>query len=1044
MELVKGQPITKYCDEHRLTPRQRLELFLPVCQAIQHAHQKGIIHRDIKPSNVLVAPFDGRPVVKVIDFGIAKAAGQKLTDKTLFTEFGAVVGTLEYMSPEQAELNNQDIDTRTDIYSLGVLLYELLTGTTPISRQRLKEAAFVEVLRIIREEEPAKPSTRLSESKDSLPSISAQRQTDPGKLTRVVRGELDWIVMKALEKDRNRRYETANGFAMDVQRYLADEPVLACPPSGWYRFKKFTRRNKASLVTVAAVAVTLIAGGIAATWQAIRARDAERRVKFELLEKDKQFQRAEANFLQTLEAVDGLLTEVGQKDLASVPQFEQVRRRLLEKALRFFQEFLQARGDDPTVRFEAALAYRRVGEIQRLLGQNGPGAEASKKAIDHLESLRAEHPEQPSYRHELARTYSARGLVLAELGRREAMEQDFQQARDLLQGLTREYPDRPDYSLDLARTLNGFGERLGDSKPAEAVGLLRQGLRLVQELAEKFPDRPDYIKDLVRGHGTLAKLLKDLRQVDEATKSYQRCNEVVAQGLERFAGDQDLRWLEQVAHLNYGVFLWRKGEVGNAEKQFHLAAKVGKQLADDFPSVPRYQSNLSGAYSNLGGLLWGSGQEEKAEEPLKQGVAIAEKLAADYPTMPIYRSEAGFAMDRLAVLLTARGRHAEARTLLVRATEHQEAAHGLDPSNRKYREGLSIHAMNLALVLKSLKAPPEELAQAHERTVTVTRALVKDHPKVAEYQSNLGKALSNWASFLRDHGEAEKALPLLEEAVKCQKEALKTFPQSSIYLDSLRKHYMLLAEVLIALDRPGVEDAIRGIVTTATDLEAVSSDKADVQSGLGAVLHNLALKFLDRRKWEPARQLLEQAVGHQQAALRIRPENVTYLVFLRNHYSSLAYTLKQLRQPGEAEAIYRLNLPVLEKLVALRPDEPDYPSDHGAKLNDLALLLKDRQGDLGERRKLLEQAVGQQQAALKRKPTHPVYRRFLGHHFMNLGDALVEQHQYAKAEKRYGQGLEIREKLAQESPTDVGYQEAVREIKNKLEELARLQSKKDR
>ncbi len=188
-------------------------LFGDVCRAVQHAHQKGIIHRDLKPSNVLVAPYDGKPVVKVIDFGVAKATGQRLTDKTLFTSFGALVGTPEYMSPEQAEVNNQDIDTRSDIYSLGVLLYELLTGSTPLTRKRIKEAALLEVLRVIREEEPPRPSTRLSESKDSLPSISAQRQTEPAKLTKLVRGELDWIVMKALEKDRNRRYETANGFA---------------------------------------------------------------------------------------------------------------------------------------------------------------------------------------------------------------------------------------------------------------------------------------------------------------------------------------------------------------------------------------------------------------------------------------------------------------------------------------------------------------------------------------------------------------------------------------------------------------------------------------------------------------------------------------------------------------------------------------------------------------------------------------------------------------------------------------------------------------
>jgi serine/threonine protein kinase/tetratricopeptide (TPR) repeat protein len=275
MDLVKGVPITRYCDEHRLTPRERLELFIPVCQAVQHAHQKGVIHRDLKPSNVLVALYDGRPVPKVIDFGIAKAAGQQLTERTLVTGFGAIVGTLEYMGPEQAELNQLDIDTRSDIYSLGVLLYELLTGTTPLEKKRLQEVAMLEVLRLIREEEPPRPSTRLAESKDTLPSISAQRQMEPAKLTRLVRGELDWIVMKALEKDRNRRYESANEFARDVSRYLADEPVLACPPSAGYRLRKFIRRNKAALTVGGLLLCFLVVISSGIGW-AVRDRAARR------------------------------------------------------------------------------------------------------------------------------------------------------------------------------------------------------------------------------------------------------------------------------------------------------------------------------------------------------------------------------------------------------------------------------------------------------------------------------------------------------------------------------------------------------------------------------------------------------------------------------------------------------------------------------------------------------------------------------------------------------------------------------------------------
>ncbi len=274
MELIKGVPITTYCDEHRLTPRERLELFVPVCRAVQHAHQKGVIHRDLKPANVLVALYDGRAVSKVIDFGVAKATGAALTERTLFTGFGAVVGTLEYMAPEQAELNQLDIDTRSDIYALGVLLYELLTGTTPLQRKRLKETPLLEALRLVREEEPPRPSTRLGTTEE-LPTIAANRGLESTRLSGLLRGELDWIVMKCLEKDRNRRYESANGLAKDVQRYLADEPVLACPPSAGYRLRKFARRNKGALLSAALVALVLLVGTAVSLCLAVWASQAE-------------------------------------------------------------------------------------------------------------------------------------------------------------------------------------------------------------------------------------------------------------------------------------------------------------------------------------------------------------------------------------------------------------------------------------------------------------------------------------------------------------------------------------------------------------------------------------------------------------------------------------------------------------------------------------------------------------------------------------------------------------------------------------------------
>jgi serine/threonine protein kinase/tetratricopeptide (TPR) repeat protein len=272
MELVRGIPITEFCDQSHLSVHQRLELFLNVCHAVQHAHHKGIIHRDLKPSNVLVTLHDDKAVVKVIDFGIAKATGQQLTDKTLFTNFAQMIGTPLYMSPEQAQMSGLDVDTRSDIYSLGVLLYELLTGTTPFDQERLRTESYDEIRRLIREEEPHKPSTRLSTLALAATTASANRQSDPKRLSELLRGDLDWIVMKALEKDRNRRYDTANAFALDLQRYLSDEPVQACPPSLRYRLRKLARRHKAMLVSasVAALAAFLMVGVVAGSlgWMA--------------------------------------------------------------------------------------------------------------------------------------------------------------------------------------------------------------------------------------------------------------------------------------------------------------------------------------------------------------------------------------------------------------------------------------------------------------------------------------------------------------------------------------------------------------------------------------------------------------------------------------------------------------------------------------------------------------------------------------------------------------------------------------------------------
>ena len=399
MELVRGIKMTDYCDEHNLSTKERLELFMQVCHAVQHAHQKGIIHRDLKPSNILVASDDGMPVPKVIDFGIAKATQGRLTDQTLFTAFEQFIGSPAYMSPEQAELTMQDVDTRTDIYSLGVLLYELLTGKTPLDQKKLLSVSLDEMRRTIREKEPPRPSTRVNTMLEGeLTTTAKHRHIDAPKLVHLLRGDLDWIAMKALEKDRTRRYETANGLAMDVQRYLADEPVVARPPSKLYRFQKLARRNKVAFAAGTSVFVALVAGLAVSTWFFLGEKAARQRAVAAEQQQTRSLHRAEASEKQA-RAITRFLTEdllfqatpeqnAREKKITMEEVLEGATRRLDQSA-----EVAQEPEVEATLRLAVGTTHLRLSnptEAERNL-RRAFTLRRSALGPQHLDTLAAEH-----------------------------------------------------------------------------------------------------------------------------------------------------------------------------------------------------------------------------------------------------------------------------------------------------------------------------------------------------------------------------------------------------------------------------------------------------------------------------------------------------------------------------------------------------------------------------------------------------------------------------------------------------------------------------
>jgi serine/threonine protein kinase/tetratricopeptide (TPR) repeat protein len=580
MEMVHGVPITRYCDDSHLGIRERLKLFVPVCKAVQHAHQKGIIHRDLKPSNVLVCLQDGEPLPKVIDFGVAKAVEQRLGEHTIFTQYGQIVGTLEYMSPEQAEMSQLGVDTRSDIYSLGVILYELLTGSTPLERRRLRQAGLNEMLRIIKEEDPAKPSARLAMT-DKLTAIAARRNTESARLQKMVKGELDWIVMKCLEKDRARRYETANGLVRDLQRYLSDEPVEACPPSAGYRLSKLARKYRTALNIAALMVLFLVIAAAVSTWQAVRAT--------------RERDRAEASFRMARDTVDRFFMEVGDNPKLRAQGMEKFRKDMLQNAKEFYERFIQNQFDAPEVRHDLGLAHYRLAKLHEVLGDYDAAEALSEKAIGLLGELSRAHPEVAGYQRDLAASKFGLGAVYFDTGRLEKAETAYLQAMAIQERLAIDHAEATEFRRALAMSQSALGllyYRTGRLEKAQAS----------QELAL----------------ATWSKLV---------------ANEIYA--------PEDQQGLATVQE-RLGETYRAKGWTEKAEQVLKGAEGNFEALVHEHPDVPEYQQARGRTYIALGRLYHSNvGQAEKAETAHQRAMEIFEKLAQRHPDVPEYSFEVG-------------------------------------------------------------------------------------------------------------------------------------------------------------------------------------------------------------------------------------------------------------------------------------------------------------------------------------------------------------------------------------------------------------------
>ena len=870
MELVIGKSITELCDDRKLTTDERLCLFTDVCKAIQHAHQKGIIHRDIKPSNVLVSESDGKYIVKVIDFGLAKATEQRLTGNSFETHFTQILGTPLYMSPEQIDTACNDIDTRTDTYSLGVLLYELLTGCTPVDKQELQKASYHEIRRLICEVEPKKPSDLISSIDAAASEISSNRQSIPQRLSRCLRGDLDWIVIKALDKERDRRYQTANEFADDIDHYLNDEPVLASPPSRRYQLQKFVRRNRAVVTASSLVATALLLGAIGTTWGMIwtlserdRANDAvlaekvakeevivlaeaETRAKEEAqqradeLEKVSGFQASQLSDIDAnrmgLDLRNGLLDEVRSalersklestevdahineldKRLAGA-NFTNLSLRTLD--LNIFQRAIaiidEEFSDQPLVQASLLLS---VGSTRHDLGLFDAATDPLERSLEiRRTTLGDKHVKTVDTIHDM-------GMLFADQGKAAEADACFREGLQASRGL---YGNEHVKTLMFCNSLCALLTEQGMYSEAETIA--RQTLETARRTESSDSEKLAYITSL----GRVLHLLGNRSEAEPLLREA-----LAISRNER--GDEHPKTLECINNL--GALLHSQGKLSEAEIHFREAMQTGRRmLGDEHPVTLSYINNVAAA-------LRSQGKHPEAVPLLRESLAASRRVLGDEHPGTLA------AIDTLALSLQALGKPTEAEPLYREGWETSRRMLGEEHPTTMTSMG------NLGSFLLS----QDNLAEAEplfRKTLEISRRTVgDDHPNTLVYINNL-------AALLKNQGKLAKAEPLYREALESNRRTLgDEHPNTLVYINNL-------AKLLKKLDNfPEAEQLYREAMETGRRV------LGDDHPNTLVFIKNLASLAEDQGKLTEAESLFREVVDTARRVLGSEhPKTLSYI-----------------------------------------------------------------------------------------------------------------------------------------------------------------------